>query len=429
MARFFFSAVGAGGHVNPLLPIAAELVRRGHTVGFGTSRHLERKVAPNVTHFFRLGVDLSEESTEKPREWAKFNDLRGSRRLTFALRNVLFPLGERTAGEILEIVPSFKPDVFVFDFMTFAASIVAEITGLPWATTTPVPGALQSRGAHPFGLALPYSDNRLRRSVLSLFWPLANMNSSLRYDRQFNRIRSGFGLPPVRNVFFNANLSRFLTLVLAPAEIEYPRRSWPPTVHFVGPGMKKGSASGDEPEWLKELPSSRPLIYATVGTSPNRGHTSYLDRLRRAIGGVDAHCVASCGTGMELPESSGNFRLESWVSHPLIMPRARMVIHQGGSSTLFETLAYGKPALATPFEDGHDENAERLRWTGAGTVVNPYKVSVPRLRESIRAVLESRTMRERAMAFGRRLEKYDAGRTGATLLEQLARTGEPVLRQ
>lgn len=411
-----------------MLPIAAELVRRGHTVGFGTSGHLERTVAPNVTRFFRLGVDLSEGSTEKPREWAKFNDLRGARRLTFALRKVLFPLAERTAGEILDIVPSFRPDVLVFDFMTFAASVVADTTGLPWATTTPVPGTLQSKGAHPFGLALPYSDNRLRRHLLSAFWPLANMNSSLRYDRQFNRIRSGFGLPPVRNAFFTANVSPFLTLALAPAEIEYPRRNWPPTVHFIGPGMTVGSARGGEPDWLEALPSARPLIYATVGTSPNRAHFPYLETLRSAMGGLDADCVASCGSGMPLPDSSGNFRMESWVSHPRILPTARMVIHHGGSSTLYETLAHGKPALVSPFEDGQDENAERLRWTGAGAVVNPYRVSAPGLREAIGLVLASRTMRERARVLARLLQKYDAGRTGANLLEQLARTREPVER-
>lgn len=428
MARFLFCAVGASGHVNPMLPVTAELVRRGHEVAFGTSAHMERTVAPRVTRFHAVGPDVGPDSTDRP-EWAQFADLRGSRRVAFAVRKVLFPLAETSSKELLDIVASFKPDVLVFDFMTFAGNIVAEVTGLPWATGTPVPGMLQGRDAHPFGLALPYSKNRLVRLALRPFWPLANITTSLQYDGQFNAVRTRFGLPRIRNAFFTANVSPYLVLAFAPHEVEYPRRAWPPAVHFVGPGLTRPARPAETPPWLEALPSSRPLIYATVGTSPTRRHVKYLETLRAAVEGLEADVVASVGTGLQPPASSGNLRIESWVPHPAILPKARMVIHHGGSNTMYETLAYGKPALATPFEDGQDENAARLRWAGAGTVVNPDKVSVAGLRAAIDGVLGSEAMRERAEALAESLLKYDSGRIGADLLERLAQTRAPVPRE
>ena len=427
MARFLFCAVGASGHVNPMLPVTAELVRRGHEVAFGTSAHMERAVAPRVTCFHAVGPDVGPDSTDRP-EWAEFAELRGSRRMAFAVRKVLFPLAETTSRELLDIIERLKPDVLVFDFMTFAANIVAEVSRLPWATTTPVPGMLQGPDAHPFGLALPYPNSRLLRLALRPFWPLANITTSLQYDGQFNAVRASFGLPRIRNAFFKGNVSPYLVLAFAPHEVEYPRRAWPPAVHFIGPGLTTPGEAVEAPASPEATPSSRPLVYATVGTSPSRAHFPYLEKLRAAADGLDVDIMASCGSGMRLPESAGNFQVESWVSHPEVMPKTRMVIHHGGSSTMYETLAYGKPALVTPFEDGQDENAARLRWTGAGTVVNPRKVSARGLRAAIGSVLASRTMRLHAESLARALGRYDTGRTGADRLERLARTGEPVLR-
>ena len=426
MARFLFVSVGASGHVNPMLSMTAELVRRGHYVGFGTSRHLEPRVTPDVSRFYSIGPDVGPGSQDKP-EWAKFAELRGQRRMKFAIREILFPLAEIATRELLVIIDSFKPDVLVFDFMTFAASIVGDLTGLPWATTTPVPGMLQGKDAHPFGLALPYSETPLRRLYSPLFWHFANATMSYQHDRQFNRIRAEFGLSPVRNAFFTSSISPYLVLALAPSEVEYPRSAWPPAVHFVGPAISIGSAHAQVPEWLEALPSSRPLVYATVGTSPNPGHAPYLERLSAAVGDLDADFVITVGTGARLPPSSGNVRIEPWVPNGLIIPKARMVMHQGGSSSMYETLAHGKPAVVTPFEDGQDENAQRLCWVGAGKMVNPYKVSVRQLRRAIETVLTSREMQERASSLAEDLKQYDAGRTGADLLEQLASKGAPVL--
>ena len=80
-------------------------------------------------------------------------------------------------------------------------------------------------------------------------------------------------------------------------------------------------------------------------------------------------------------------------------------------------------------QDDQSENALRVRRLGAGTVVNPYKVSVRKLRAAIDTVLGSAAMRERAAAQAQVLQRYDAGPTGADLLERLADSRAPVLRE
>ena len=44
MKRIAFFGIPAHGHTNPMLPVAAELVRRGNTVRFYSFREFEEKI-------------------------------------------------------------------------------------------------------------------------------------------------------------------------------------------------------------------------------------------------------------------------------------------------------------------------------------------------------------------------------------------------
>ena len=424
MAKFLFTAVAASGHINPTLPLVRELRRRGHEVGYATSPNMAETVGPAATRFFPVGPDLGPDSGDRP-EWAKYSELRGRRRMSFVVGEILYPLAETTARELLDVVASFRPDALVFDFMTFASNLVGGVTKLPWATTTMAPGLLQSKGAYPYGLALPYSDG-FRRLSSPLFWTLARAAMSREFDGQFNAIRARFGLPPVRNTFFTAGISPYLVLALLPREIEYPRDAWPPVAHFIGSPRLGGPASARAPAWLEALPRGRPLVYATLGTTDNQHHPAYLAKFMEAVRGLDADVVVTFGNPSLVQAAPDNVRLERYVPNALIMPKARVVMHHGGPTSACDALAHGKPVVVTPFVDDQFEVAQRVRRLGAGAAVNPYKVTVLKLRAAIDGVLASTAMRERAAELGRAMGRYDAAAAGADLLERLARTGAPV---
>lgn len=426
MARFLFVSIPASGHVNPTLPLVQALRERGNEVGYATGPNMEQAVEPLVSQFFPVGPDAGPEAIQK--WWPDMGRLRGARRLNFMIREVMFPFAEGVAQEVLDVTASFQPDVLVFDAFTHPASIVAETSALPWATTTVVPGLLEPRRAHPYGLGLSYPPTLLQRFATPLYrWLFRSI--ARRHDPQFNAIRARFDLPPIRDSFLLSTTSPYLVLALVPQEFEYPRGAWPAATHFVGPCLWDRPGDYTVPAWLAALPGGRPLVYATIGTVQSVYQSSFFATLFAAARGLDADVVVTTGGNLSaLPTPPENVRVERYVPNSVIIPKARIVLHHGGVSSTMGALLHGKPALVVPFADDQPDNAQRIRWLGAGAAVDPYRVSSSALRAAIEAVLASRSMHERAAALAQALQTYDAGRTGAALLERLAETKAPVLR-
>ena len=426
MARFFFVSIPAAGHVHPTLPIVQALMARGHEVGYASGPGVEQTVAPLVTRYFPAGPPITAE--EALTRWPEFGRLRGKQGLDFLAREVMFPFAATAAREVLDAVTSWQPDVLVFDSFTHVASIVADTSGLPWATTTVFPGLIESKGAHPFGIGLPYPPNPFQRLATPLFWPLLRF-AARRHDRQFNAIRAEFGLPPIRDSFLKSTLSPFLVLALMPPEFEYPRRAWPPHVHFVGPSLWDRPRDYAIPDWLEDLPGERPLVYATIGTVQSIYQAEFFRTLFDAAQGLDADMVVTTGGNpSDLPTPPRNVRVERYVPNSLIIPKAQILVHHGGASSTMGVLLHGKPAVIAPFAHDQPDNAQRVRWLGAGMVVDPDTVTSTALREAIEAALNSTTMHERAGLLGGQWRQYDAGQTAAKLLERLAETQTPVYR-
>ncbi len=365
---------------------------------------------------------------EAQTRWPEMGRLRGKRQLDFMVSEVFYPFAATAAREVLAAVTAWQPDVLVFDSFTHVASIVADISGLPWATTTVIPGLIESKGAHPFGIGLPYPPSPLQRLATPLFWPLLRM-AARRHDRQFNAIRAEFGLPPVRDSFLMSTRSPFLVLALMPPEIEYPRRTWPPHVHFVGPSLWDRPHDYAVPDWLETLPGDRPLVYATIGTVQSLYQSAFFGTLFDAARGLDTDVVVTTGGNpADLPAPPRNVRVERYVPNSLIIPKAQIVMHHGGASSTIGTLLHGKPAVVAPFAHDQPDNAQRVRWIGAGLVVNPFTDTSTALRGAIEAVLASTAMHERAAALGEQWRRYDAGQAAAILLAKLAETQSPVNR-
>lgn len=427
MARFFFVSIPATGHVHPTLPIVQALMKRGHEVGYASGPNVAQTVAPLVTRYFSAGPEVTAEDALT--RWPQLGRLRGKRRLDFMAREVMFPFAATAAREVLDAVASWQPDVLVFDSFTHLASIVANTSGLPWATTTVIPGLMESKGAHPFGIGLPYPPSPLQRLTTPLFWPLLRF-AARRHDPQFNAIRAEFGLPPVRDGFLKSTQSPFLVLALMPPECEYPRQTWPSQVHFVGPSLWDRPQDYAIPGWLEALPNERPLVYATIGTVQSIYQSAFFGTLFDAARGLDADMVVTTGGNpSDLPAPPCNVRVERYVPNSVIIPKAQIVVHHGGASSTIGTLLHGKPAVVVPFADDQPDNAQRVRWLGAGTTVDPFNVSTGALRGAIETALTSTAMHERAASLSKRLRQYDAGQTAAELLQELAETRAPVYRE
>ncbi|MEO7275460.1 MAG: nucleotide disphospho-sugar-binding domain-containing protein, partial [Vicinamibacterales bacterium] len=150
--------------------------------------------------------------------------------------------------------------------------------------------------------------------------------------------------------------------------------------------------------------------------------------LRAALEGLESlpvRVIATTGKHRD-PESLGlgrvptNARVERWVPHSELLPRADVVVTTGGTGTVLATLAAGVPIVVVPMAWDQPENAWRIADSGAGIRVTARRCTPDAIRRAVERVLHEPSFRENARRLGRGFASYGGADQAAALLEQLA---------
>jgi UDP:flavonoid glycosyltransferase YjiC (YdhE family) len=287
---------------------------------------------------------------------------------------------------------------------------------------------LYSRDTAPFGPALPPSSTPLghaRNVVLNavhrrfVFGPV---------NRHLDDTRARVGLPRLGQPVLDSFLSPYLYLHDCAPSFEYPRRDLPLQVHLIGPLLPEPPANPELPDWWPELRSGRPVVLVTQGTVRNDDDVLFgpvIDALAGEEVRVVATTTSRVGLDRRLP---ANFRVEPFVLYTSLMPFVSAYVTNGGYGEIQMALAHGVPIVVSGATEDKPEVAVRVAWSGAGVRLRGQRPSSAAMGRAIGAVLRESRYRDNARRIAAEIATLDAAATGADLLEQLARTGRPVLR-
>ncbi len=429
MARFLFSVVPQLGHINPMLPSAVELAGRGHHVVVATGSDFRYSIESAGLEFFSAGPPgWHSRMSSLTNKMLRHKGMRGN---YYGIKVLAEHAGE-TVGDLRNAVERFVPDAVVTDSITYAGAFVAEACGLLWATSCPIPGFIPTRDAPPFTTwGLPPSNSPLARFCYGII--RAGQDLFLRaFDADFNRVRASLNLAPSRRCVLYGPLSPYLILVFTCEGFEYKRSDWPAQAHLVGPASW-GKSLTDEAafDWIDTLPEDRPLIYATLGTVQIFRSLSYFTVVRDALKNEPYQVVMAVGRNIDtaaLGSVPDNLRVEQFVPHARILPRAAAVIHHGGQGIAQDTIRHGLPSVVVPVTQDLYETASRCVAAGVSVRVPYRRLTADRLRAALTTALTDRTILENAQRLQAVYRNTDAGSAGATLLETLARTQARVIR-
>jgi UDP:flavonoid glycosyltransferase YjiC (YdhE family) len=90
-------------------------------------------------------------------------------------------------------------------------------------------------------------------------------------------------------------------------------------------------------------------------------------------------------------------------------------------------LANGVPVVASGISEDKAEVGNRVQVAGAGINLKSASPPVAKIRDAVRAVLQDPRYRANAKRLQQESVEYDAPRLARDLLEELARTRQPVL--
>jgi UDP:flavonoid glycosyltransferase YjiC (YdhE family) len=368
--------------------------------------------------------------------------------------------------------------VLLSDQVFAGAEALHELGGPPWAMLGVSALTLNSRDTAPANTALPPSASplgRLRNGVLNALIHgvvLRDATSHLNY------LRWKLGLPPLRRSLFDL-LSPFLYLHGTTAALEYPRSDLPPQVHFIGPLLPEPARDFTPPSWWGELAGSRPVVLVNQGTVATDPGDLIVPALR-ALAEEDVLVVATTGgkpvediarawsnaleeeqRAADMPvvlhsglpsglapvyvvpladrstqrgsispnELPANARVVPFIPFGALLPHVDVMITNGGYGGVQLALANGVPLVVAGASEDKPEIAARVAWSGAGINLRTKAPSPGQVRAAVQNVLGNPRYRRNAQRIQADYARHNASEEAATLLERLAATGQPVLRE
>ncbi len=429
MASFLFTIIPALGHINPTMPVAAELKKRGHTIGYATGADFENAATSENFSFFPIGpANLAKATSKAAMKTFKYTGMRSH----INFYKLLAEVNLETIGPMLNIVKDFKPDVIVADSLTFTGGQMAEVYKLPWATYCSVPGLINTKDAPPFtSWGLPPAKNAFTKSFYSML-RIVHKNYFKSFDGMFNYNRSTLLLNPVKCCAIESCLSPYMILSPTCEGFEYKRYDWPEQMRLIGPAPWGKSFDGDNTfDWIDALPDNKPVIYVTLGTLQTFRRLNFFNVVMDALKDQPYNVVMSVGKEADLSvfkNVPSNFRIERFVPHSKILLRATAVVHHGGQGIAQDCIYHGLPSVVIPISQDLYEVARRCSVAGVSERIPYPKLRAKRLRVAVQKVLTDETILQCAKNLQSVYLKTNAAVTGADLLEKLAATGRPVLR-
>jgi UDP:flavonoid glycosyltransferase YjiC (YdhE family) len=150
-----------------------------------------------------------------------------------------------------------------------------------------------------------------------------------------------------------------------------------------------------------------------------------MQRLIDALGPSPYRVIVSMGPRSDELTLAPNMVGQEFLPQTAVLPLVDVVITHGGNNTVVESLYFGKPMVLLPlFWDQHD-NAQRMHEAGFGVRLATYEHSADELLGAIGRLRADGGLASRLDACSRRLQSFGGAASAASLIEQVALTGEP----
>jgi len=429
-ARFLFAMFQGGGNIPLILPIAAELVARGHAVrvlaGPGirggrlpvSTRFRERIAAAGATFVpFQIPDPHPFDAAPPPR--GLVFGWRPKRLVRPTSSAATLAWSPAWAGNVAAELGHAPADVLVADHFLPGALVAAEAARVPSAVL--VHGFYKHRPAP--GLP-PYSTGFLpaRGPVGRLRDALYRAAIRRIYRRDglpaLNRARQQLGLSSLRSPFDQYDRADRV-LILASAALDFPVPHLEPNVRYVGTPFDDAGAAPWHTPW--PAGDSRPLLLVSLSTL-DQGQASILQRILTAIAPLPVRALVTLGPSLDATQFTAppNAVFETFVPHGSVLPQVTAMVTQCGMGTLMKALAHGIPLVCVPLAGDQPDNAARVVARGAGVRLGP-DASPEQIRGAIRRILDEPSFRDAARRVGTVLANEDGARAAADELESLAR--------
>ena len=360
------------GHLRAHVPLASELVTRGHLVAFATEPGFCTAVRGAGFECRAVGA--------RPRDPIPA-DREG---VPHASDHGVSEVKARCA-DLVELARAILPDVIVRDEMEVAAAVAAEALSIPCVT-------------------LGFTELTARPAWDALVRPVLD---EVRSCWALNGDQGGAGM----------GQSEYLNLVprafrqrLDPVRGERPLR----------PVCRQKHGPPPPAAWLEQLPA-RPTVHVALGAAedsrvdPMATIAAWLSPLP-----ISLICTAEPDYDLDAVASIAerdNVHITNYVPLEQILSRCDAAISSGGFNAMMGALQFGLPVLAVPLRADHQQNASKAAGLGAGIRMTAGDLTREAVVSAVRDLLTESTYRVVAARLQEHIERMPGPDDAAAYLE------------
>jgi len=415
--RIVITALGSLGDLHPYIAIALGLAKRGHEPIIATAECYRKKIDALGLGFRPVRPDC--EWVTDPQIMPRFMDLSwGLYRLAteFAM-----PAIRDTYGDLL--VAAEGADLIVSQY-GLAARLVAEKTGIAWASSIHIPMFFISPHDRPVLAEAPWLTRNLRWLGPAFWKPVywCAKRASRPLGNPWHRLRKELGLPPARetNPLLDSH-SPALVLALFSSLFADRQPDWPRQTVITGfPFFDQHGQTSLPAELLRFLDDGPPPIVFTLGTAVAARAGRFFDDSATAAGHLGRRAVLILNDPRNRPATlPPNVAAFEYARFSELFPRAAAIVHHGGVGSTGLAMRSGRPMLVMPCAWDQPDNADRVRRLGIARVISPGRYTPERVARELRELLENPAYTVRSLEVATQIRSEDGVKSACDALEVL----------
>ncbi|MEV2243834.1 macrolide family glycosyltransferase [Streptomyces sp. NPDC049970] len=358
-----FFNYAAHGHVNPTLPVVAELVRRGNRVTYVVASQFADVVAAT-------GAEVLAYESVVPKSWST---------VAIPAKITGDDMAEAAVGHLSEAFAPLpqavrrfeddRPGLMVYDAFGFAAG---RLLARKWELPSVLTATTFVVGDH----SNPYAE------LAATMTPPDPGHPALAKHRELLRATlDEHGLRDLSNEDFLGAAEERTIAFVAP-EFQPGSETFDERHVFAGPCIGDRAHQG---EWQRP-DDGRPVALVALGSFGYENQAAFYRDAVEALGDLPWHVVMSVGglvTAEDLGPLPANVEVHPWVPQLSVLRHASAFVSHAGMGSTMESLSFGVPPVLVPRTGEQDLVAARVAELGLGRAIAPSDLTPQGLRSAV----------------------------------------------